>query len=177
MLDITKVLAVAARDFKLQWDGVHGPLHWGRVIENGIRLAESNGANIEVVMLFGALHDAKRENEGLDPTHGLRAAQCVRSLQNKLITLPTELLELLESACRDHSRGLLDGDITVQTCWDADRLDLARFGIQPDVDRLCTAAAKKADVIEWAIERAQNGRVPDVVKSILERPGGSTQSS
>jgi hypothetical protein len=37
----------------------------------------------------------------------------------------------------------LDGDITVQTCWDADRLDLPRVGIQPLPQFLCTEAAKK----------------------------------
>ena len=32
--------------------------------------------------------------------------------------------------------------IKVQTCWDADRLDLGRVGIYPDAQFLCTNTAK-----------------------------------
>ena len=64
-------------------------------------------------------------------------------------------LRLLLHACRRHSDGLTEGDITVQTCWDADRLDLGRIGIRPDPNRLCTPAAKEPTVIEWAIGRSQ----------------------
>lgn len=48
-------------------------------------------------------------------------------------------------------------DITVQTCWDADRLDLGRVGIRPDPDRLCTSAAKESDLLEWAYARSVRG--------------------
>jgi uncharacterized protein len=50
---------------------------------------------------------------------------------------------------------MLDGNITVQTCWDADRLDLGRVGTTPDPRYLCTAAAKQSDIIEWALRRSQ----------------------
>jgi uncharacterized protein len=42
-----------------------------------------------------------------------------------------------------HSKGLMDADVTVQTCWDADRLDLIRLDIQPEAERLCTDAARQ----------------------------------
>jgi uncharacterized protein len=42
----------------------------------------------------------------------------------------------------------------VQTCWDADRLDLGRVGKRPDPRRLCTPAARDRDVIEWAYRRS-----------------------
>ncbi|MBT5083254.1 MAG: hypothetical protein HOM62_22025 [Rhodospirillaceae bacterium] len=52
------------------------------------------------------------------------------------------------------SKRLIDADITVQTCWDADRLDLGRAGIVPDPRYLCTDAAKEPRMIEWAHNRA-----------------------
>ena len=50
--------------------------------------------------------------------------------------------------------GLIDADITVQTCWDSDRLDLGRVGIKPSSDRLCTEVAKRSVVIEEAYKRS-----------------------
>jgi hypothetical protein len=40
-------------------------------------------------------------------------------------------MALLFEACAGHSEGFIDADIMVQTCWDADRLDLGRVGIEP----------------------------------------------
>ena len=45
-------------------------------------------------------------------------------------------------------------DVTVQTCWDADRLDLGRVGTTPKAEYLCTDAGKDPDMIEWAHGRA-----------------------
>ncbi len=63
-------------------------------------------------------------------------------------------LDLLQEACRGHSEGWTEADITVMTCWDADRLDLGRVGIIPDPTRLCTAAARDRATIEWAFARS-----------------------
>ncbi len=60
-----------------------------------------------------------------------------------------------------HTDGLTDGDVTLQTCWDADRLDLGRVGITPDADLLCTDAARA--LIDWADARATSGYQPDFV--------------
>ena len=56
-----------------------------------------------------------------------------------------------------HSDGYTDADITVQVCWDADRLDLGRVGIKPAPHRLCTASAKAVDILEAAYERSVEG--------------------
>ena len=52
--------------------------------------------------------------------------------------------------------GFIEADITVQTCWDSDRLDLGRVGIKPMADKLCTKVAKKNEVIEAAHRRSIN---------------------
>lgn len=48
-----------------------------------------------------------------------------------------------------------DGHTTVLACWDADRLDLARVGIQPQPQRLCTGAARDASTIGAAMRMAE----------------------
>jgi uncharacterized protein len=121
---------------------------------NGLRLATITGARTDVVELFAFLHDSKRISERVDPEHGLRAAEFARSLQGSLIYLDETGLELLTSACELHSDGLKRANITIQTCWDADRLDLGRVGIKPDRDYLCTKAAKDSAMIQWAFARS-----------------------
>ena len=141
--------------FALRLDGIHGVAHWARVRANGLRLAQETGANPEIVELFALLHDAKRLNDGHDPQHGARAAQFAASLRGSLLALADEEFELLQFACRFHTDGLTEANITVQTCWDADRLDLGRIGIQPDPRYLCTSAAKESAMIEWAVSQSR----------------------
>ena len=142
------------REFRLEWRGIHGVPHWARVRANGLHLAATTGANRNVVELFAFLHDARREHDGTDHDHGARAARLARELNGELFSLTGGELTLLEWACREHSSGQLEADITVQTCWDADRLDLGRVGIHPHPARLCTDAARAAEVIAAAYRRS-----------------------
>lgn len=152
---IGKELIHAIQDqFALQWDGIHGAPHWARVRENGLRLAELTGANADVIELFAFLHDARRLNNGYDPGHGQRAALFAQGLAGVAFDLAPQALEHLLVACRGHSKGWTAGDITVLTCWDADRLDLGRVGIKPHPDRLCTEAARDPVLLEWAYARS-----------------------
>ncbi len=107
------------REYPLPWYSMHGVLHWARVLENGLRLAERTGAKPEVVQLFAVLHDAKRINEVIDPGHGQRGAILAGHLRDNFFQLSDEDFDLLYSACVYHTDGLTEGDITVQTCWDA----------------------------------------------------------
>ena len=134
--------------------GFHGKDHWLRVLRNGRELASATGANLRVVELFAIIHDSKRENEDHDPDHGRRAAEYVRTLQGVWFSLETPELELLCHACLLHSDGFTQADLTVQACWDADRLDLGRVGIKPDPRYLCTSHAKQAHVIDAAYDRS-----------------------
>lgn len=140
--------------FALGWRGIHGAPHWARVRRNGLDLAASTGANGRVVELFAFLHDCQRENDGSDRGHGERAARLARELNGRFFEIDRREMRLLEIACRDHSSGEQRGDVTVQTCWDADRLDLGRVGTRPHPDRLCTEAARNPAVIEVAYQRS-----------------------
>jgi uncharacterized protein len=146
------------RTFALSLDSIHGEAHWARVCENGLRLAEQTGADPGIVELFAFLHDSRRQDDGWDRDHGRRAAEFVRSLQGTLLPLSEDGLECLAYACTYHSDGLTEASVTVQTCWDADRLDLGRIGVRPDQVRLCTPAAQDPAMIEWAWARSQPTR-------------------
>lgn len=148
------LLDLIRREYVLDWHGIHGIDHFHRVQANGRRLAQLTGARLHVVELFAFLHDSKRFNDQIDPGHGARAAEFVRSLKGGLLALDDTECELLAYACEFHTAGLTEADPTVQTCWDADRLDLGRAGITPEAEKLCTVAARDPRIIEWAHARS-----------------------
>ncbi len=150
------LVAVLKAGFRLDWHGIHGAAHWARVRQNGLVLAERTGGrvNVRVVELFAFLHDSCRHDDGCDPMHGARAAASIDALVDALPALSAEERRLLAHACTRHSSGLTEAELTVQICWDADRLDLGRVGHRPDPTRLCTKAAKDGELIEWAYRRS-----------------------
>lgn len=165
-MNLEPVLSAIGQQYILQPAGLHGLSHWGRVLENGLHLAATTGADVTVVTLFAVFHDACRRNEGIDPGHGERGAQLAAQVLSisEVEGVTSDQLTLLEEACRLHTMGLRQADITVQTCWDADRLDLARAGIIPSPDRLCTQPARMHDLISWASARSKKRHVPPFVE-------------
>ena len=149
--------------YELPLTGCHGIVHWARVFENGMRLCEETGANCEVVGLFALLHDSRRINEYSDPDHGPRAAEYARETRGAYFQLNDDEFNLLTLACEGHTYERTHPDVTIQTCWDSDRLDLGRVGITPDPERLCTDVAKRDDVLDWANRRAYLDFVPSFV--------------
>lgn len=140
--------------FSLRWHGIHGASHWARVRWNGLALAERTDANRTVVELFAMIHDVCRQNDHHDPLHGARAAEFLQELLGTVISLSDSEARLLAYACTHHSDGYTEADVTVQTCWDADRLDLGRAGIRPHPRYLCTSAARDPRLIEVAYARS-----------------------
>lgn len=153
-----RLVSLVRERFALDWHGIHGAAHWARVRANGLLLAERCGADRAVVEVFAFVHDACREHDGGDHWHGARSSDWVRQLGPRELNLASEQIELLAAACEGHSHGGLEAEVTVQVCWDADRLDLARVGIRPRPERLCTPAARDAAVIEWAVARSLRWR-------------------
>ncbi len=91
-----------------------------------------------------------------------------------ILILIDQRFALLEYACQEHTAGLTQADVSVQACWDADRLDLLRVGTRPRPDRLCTAAAREPDLLAWANSRASTREVPELIRDEwrLDFPGG-----
>jgi uncharacterized protein len=164
-MNLRPVLQAILDDYVLPLDGHHGVAHWARVLENALRLASETGANVAVVSLFAVLHDSRRVNEGTDSAHGSRAADFAATLRGRVFDLDDQAFALLHRACAGHTHERTHPDMTIQTCWDADRLDLGRVGITPHASRLCTEPAKRPETIKWADGRACFRVVPDFVMS------------
>jgi uncharacterized protein len=155
---LQKVLA----QYRLDASGVHGIHHWGRVLENGRRLAPLTGADLRVIELFAIFHDACRWHDGIDRDHGPRAAELVRTFR-KAIDLDDDTFALLALACECHTRGPnFPCNETVLTCLDADRLDIPRVGMHIRPGLLFTSAARDSRMIRWAGARAWRGEPPAV---------------
>jgi len=141
--------------FRLDWTGWHGAPHWSRVLRNGLLIARhESGVREDVVRLFAFLHDHERREEDEDFGHGNRAVLNAINLRGKYFDIDDTGFLLLCQAMAEHSDGKLEADITVQACWDADRLDLGRVGILPDAKYLCTAYAKNFNNINEAYIRS-----------------------
>lgn len=162
-IDVCPILRVVMSDRRVSWHGIHGAAHWGRVLENGLHLATRNGADPLVVTLFAVLHDSRRVDDGWDPGHGRRGAELSARLRGDLFQLTDVQFDQLYHACEHHTTGKTESELTIQTCWDADRLDLGRVGIWPDPRKLCTAHAREKPMIAWALERSQRGTIPTFV--------------
>jgi uncharacterized protein len=158
MHELVAIMDTILQGYSLPIRGLHGIIHWARVLENGLRIAEINGADQEVVTLFALFHDSRRINEDRDDGHGLRGGELAHSLRGELVHLDDDRFDLLFEACRLHTEGHTVGDRTLLACWDADRLDLGRVGIIPDPQRLATKAGRQ--LLQWAHLRAIEGHEP-----------------
>ena len=153
-IEVVGLVSAIKGQYALPWQGIHGISHWARVWENGMRLAEATGARKDIVGYFALFHDARRFNEGRDHDHGQRGADLAAHWCGELFDLDDAAFDLLHYACGHHTDGLTEGDVSVQACWDADRLDLGRVGIRAAPHRLCTEAGRQS--IKWATDRAED---------------------
>ncbi len=133
----------ATAEFALPPGSAHGPSHWKRVEQNGLKLAQKTVARTDVVKLFAVFHDSKRQNEFNDPEPGPRGAAFVRELRGVLFQIDDEGMALLCEACSVHTALHHSADATIGTCLDADRLDLGRVGIVPDPRFMSTAFGRE----------------------------------
>ncbi len=119
---------------------IHGLAHWRQVEFNGLLLAKKTGADITVVRLFALFHDSKRESDGYDDTHGGRGAEFAKKCrEEKLLEITDEQFEKLYHACKNHTTERSSGDVTIDTCYDADRLDLGRVGFDLKPEKMATS--------------------------------------
>ncbi|GAM10329.1 hypothetical protein OR1_02618 [Geobacter sp. OR-1] len=148
--ELQSLLQAVRIQYRLNWEGIHGIAHWERVSIIGRSLAERTGADIRVVDAFAYLHDSRRINDRSDHGHGRRGAGLAQRLKREFLGLDDGQIDLLVKACTYHTRGIISYEATIGTCWDADRLDLARLDIELEKQYFSTAAAKDDAFIEWA---------------------------
>lgn len=144
-MDIVGLLTEIKGQFKLDWHGIHGFRHWLRVRHHGMTLTSKGNGNQNLIELFAFLHDSRRLDEDDDPDHGVRAADYAATLNGKYFKLVSDDLKILCHAINFHSDGLTHKNPTVQSCWDADRLDLGRVGIVPRAKYLSQKAGLLID--------------------------------
>ena len=124
----------------------HGVEHWDRVARFG-KMLYQEGVDMDVVTTFAYLHDSERMNNAEDIDHGLRASKLIDTIRHtRLRYLNYEQIEKLKRACELHTIVHKTGDITIDTCFDADRMDLFRVGIKPSPERMATK--RGAELVE-----------------------------
>ena len=150
--DRSGLIALIKSEFKLDWHGIHGANHWARVLHHGKNIAQLRKADLLVVELFGFLHDSCRLDDGFDPRHGKRAAEFAHGIHGDFYRINPKQLDQLCYALSCHSDGDISKDATIQTCWDADRLDLGRVGIFPSPNYLSPEASLFIDLAyAWSV--------------------------
>lgn len=142
-IDFDALWRIVAAPYSVHTTSLHGPEHWRRVERNGLLLASQTGAQSDIIRLFAMFHDSRRVNDGWDPDHGERGAEFAAKCRGKSFDLSDEDFKILEYACIWHTEGVRHDNVTIATCWDADRLDLGRVGIVPDPNRMCTAFGRE----------------------------------
>lgn len=124
---------------RLYESDVHGIVHWHQVEYNGMLLAKKTGADMDVVRLFAIFHDSRRFDDGYDREHGARGAEFAKLCrEEKRFEIDDERFELLYKACELHTIQPRTGIVTVDTCFDADRLDLGRVGFPLNPEKMAT---------------------------------------
>ena len=116
---------------------VHGEKHWRSVAQTGLRIARHvPEACPRLVVAFALCHDARRWDDSWDPEHGQRAAEMVDDIitnrSDLLPLLSAERWALLRDACAGHEKGTITDNLMIGACWDADRFNLWRVGLEPD---------------------------------------------
>lgn len=123
---------------------IHGLDHWRNVESFGLLLAKETHADVDVVIWFAYLHDCKKTNDERDEQHGERAAEYARSIRSTfLVELTDSQIALLMEACAKHTTIRRTGNITIDTCFDADRLDLPRVGFTLMTERMATESGAR----------------------------------
>lgn len=119
---------------------LHGLNHWQQVERNGLLLATKTEADTVVVRLFALFHDSKRADDGIDKEHGARGAEFAKAcFDEHRLDITQEQFDKLYHACKFHTTEPRSGDATIDTCYDADRLDLGRVGMKLDPRKMATA--------------------------------------
>ncbi|RLS92907.1 MAG: hypothetical protein DWI11_08090 [Planctomycetota bacterium] len=172
-LILANSLAHVAQRSMEPW-GLHGIAHWWRVRHNGLLVAAHTGADTRVVRLFALIHDSFREDDGHDPLHGLRAAKWLARVrqgelqENDVACASTRAaieslddvgFDQLHRACELHTSSITTDDATINTCFAADRLDLARVGFRPDPRLIPVDRALLTDAFIDAAMRRTVGRL------------------
>lgn len=139
---------------------LHGPAHWARVFHFGKLLSEKMSLPLQqrqCIQVFAWTHDLARWDDNGGNEHAIAGAYYLDEVVPALFAhLVHDQRELIRAAIRHHADSLAAEEAfhsgwfidlpweksdllnTIGCCWDADRLDLLRLGIEPDHARMST---------------------------------------
>lgn len=166
--------------FRLDLRGPHGMPHWARVYENAMQIADMLNMDAEdrqVLALFSVLHDSERVTDGPDPDHGTRGAQIAEEMRGTYFQMSDRHFAFLHKACKYHNQPVTCADPVVQTCWDADRLDLGRLNIRIDTSFLSNSTGQNPSLIEAADRRGRSQAENHLLYEWAEHIGGARPAS
>ncbi len=146
------------RPLALMESRLHGVAHWARVHRYGQQLARRMGLHPqlrECVAVFAWTHDLARFDDSGGREHALAGARYLDKVVPAAFPhLSPSQIKLIRAAIYYHSHGCAADEARHQgwfgevrgeeiikaigCCWDADRLDLLRLGIEPDPNRMST---------------------------------------
>lgn len=120
--------------------GIDGLVHVKHVAFIGEIIAQVEcPKKLNDVILACYLHDiGRKETDNLN--HGLRGVQKARIILER--HFPETDIEKILKTIEFHSKGLTSTDPIIGSVWDADRLNLIRFNIDPNPRLLSTETAK-----------------------------------
>ena len=108
-------------------------------------------------------HISRVDDELRDFFMGIPDETCYHSYKNQLANDYQEQFDKLYHACKFHTTEHRSGDTSIDTCYDADRLDLGRVGIALDPKKMATsfgatiasksleAGIKPEDMRDWLV--------------------------
>jgi uncharacterized protein len=144
----------------------HGPFHWKCVALTGLDIARDDPEiDLPTIYVFAQLHDSQRLNEYSDPEHGPRAADVAQAVISG-VGIPdfepgSERAKKLVYAIREHTTAHSSDDPTIGACWDADRFNLWRVGIEPDIHYISTPPSRERfDALSAAARLRVRGAEP-----------------
>lgn len=123
----------------------HGVKH-GKIVEAfGMYLAHYYPeCDRDVVRWFAYLHDSQCEvynPDYNDDGHGQRAADYIDKIRLTYLSELNDMqIEKLKTACIMHTSTHKVDDVTVNVCFDSDRMDLPRVNIQVNPEKMATDA-------------------------------------
>ena len=139
------MLGAILEQFRIDSLGILGATHWARLLNHGITRSTERSADLLAVKLWAFLHDSQRHDDYGDRLHSKRGAEYATSLNTVYFELSSPRLDLLFETIEHHSDGKDHTHKTIQTCWDADRLDLGRVHITQNPRFLSQEATKYID--------------------------------
>ena len=157
MNNLDVLIRTVCDNFKLDINGLHGIYHWRRVEQNGKILHKLlPETDLTVITLFAYIHDSQRICEDDDDLHGPRASEWAIENLCSLVSISNTQLEELVEACYGHTSELFSENLTIQACWDADRLDIGRCKHYIDRSYLGTPVAKIDNVLFGSLLRSRH---------------------